>query len=136
MLWSIFAAPGAAQGLLDNHQTSQSAEKLVATEGSIGGESWQPTSANSSGAQQLMGDEQLARGIAEATPKQELARGVRISAEKHHGAAWWVAPMIWTLAGVGTILVLSAATVLILRLASRSQAQRQPPPMLYDLPRV
>ena len=136
MLWSIFAAPGAAQGLLDNRQTSQSAEKLVATEGSIGGANWQAASANSSGAQQLMGDDQLARGIADGAPQKELARGVRISAEKHRGAAWWVAPMIWTLAGLGSILVLSAGAVLVLRLTARSQADREPPPMLYDLPRV
>ena len=136
VFWSLLAAPAAAQGQLDTRQASASAEKLIASEGTIGGANWQAASANSYGAQQMMGDDQLARGLDEAAPKKELASGVRISAEKHHRSASWMAPMIWTLAGLGSLLVLSAAAVLVLRLAARSQADREPPPMIYDLPRV
>jgi hypothetical protein len=136
ILWSLLAAPGVAQGQLDSRQATPSAEKLIAAEGSIGGANWQAASANSYGAQQLVGDDQLARGLADAAPKKELDRGVRISAEKHHRGASWVAPMIWTLAGLGSLLVLSAAAVLLWRLATRAQAEREPPPMIYDLPRI
>ncbi len=121
---------------MDNRQPSQSVEKLLQSEGTVGGGNWASASANSYGAQQMMGDEQLARGLADAAPKKDIPKGTRLTPEKHHGARWWVTPMVYVLAGAGSLLILSAGVMVVFRVFGRSQVEREQSPMLYELPPI
>jgi hypothetical protein len=132
--WAATAGIGAAQSVNDARSQSP-ADRLIASEGSVHGANWSAASASSIGSQQFVGDDNLARGLEDAPARNEISFGNAIGAGKHRHAAWWMTPLIWTLASFGGLLVLSAAAVLIWRLATRSQVDREPPPMLFDLPR-